>query len=60
MPEEIKIVCDGCGHTTMTPRVDYDPPNAVVVHTNHCPDCDNGDFGSEYYLDKDGKMIEIE
>jgi len=57
---EIKIHCDRCGHETMTPRVDYDPPNAVILHTGFCLKCERGgEFDQTYYLDADGKEIEL-
>lgn len=56
----ITMVCAECEKEVITPRVEYDPPEAVELHGTVCPDCDNGGFDQPVYYDRSGNEVEAD
>lgn len=57
---KIKLRCDRCGNEVMAPRAEYDPCDAVVLHTAFCIKCErSGEFETSYYLDENGKELPL-
>lgn len=59
MSDPIKLECRGCGNAMDYDRaIDPDIPATVVriVH-NICDQCDDGDFGEEYWFDAEGNRV---
>ncbi|MER9217927.1 hypothetical protein NKI48_03180 [Mesorhizobium sp. M0644] len=56
---KILLRCRGCGRRKSYARtIDPDIPAAVAtIESSACDRCDNGDFGSEAWLDADGKEV---
>ena len=56
MSDTIPMTCTKCRKTTLLSREEApDLPDWVASMTNTpCPDCDDGDFGSEMWFDADG------
>jgi hypothetical protein len=61
MAKWLTLKCRNCGNTLKYDRrADPNLPKEVMlIETDECDKCEhsNGDFGGEYWFDKDGKEI---
>lgn len=59
MADPIKLHCRQCGNTMDYGRdIDPDvPPEVVRIESSSCDRCDDGGFGTETWLDADGKEV---
>lgn len=60
MSADISLRCDKCKREQSYPR-DIDPhipANVATIVASQCDECDEGDFGTEWWLDADGNEVE--
>ena len=53
----IRLRCAGCKREMQVERAAYDPPQAEVLVTSACDQCDKGDFEMVHYLGADGAEV---
>jgi hypothetical protein len=60
MNEAITLRCDKCQREQAYPReVDPSiPANVATIVFSRCDRCDNGDFGTEWWLDASGHLVD--